>query len=264
MRKESLMIEKNDKIYANLREWSLLTDIPVCDGLFQNKTSGDASSQEKSDKTPVNQPSHPALQGISENLFKLLWDIMCYLYSSANIRIKRLGISPRVYEQAKLEGVEKKLFVESSAGQYKYLIPERKPFDAFDMSDPFNAGELREHSFYEHWWAHIIKKNPAYKTVQIEAPIGNSGSTADGITIEHNGTRIAWEITLSTKNVLSNAAKYANTDIAQINFLCRNYKLRDAVKADCREGRLDSNLLARLDYMHFSELLKCQQKLYRY
>jgi hypothetical protein len=68
----------------------------------------------------------------------------------------------------------------------------------------------------------------------------------------------------STGNVLPNAAKDAKTDFVQIVFLCRDYRLREAVKACCREGGLDPELLAKLAFMQFSSLLARQRKLSLY
>jgi len=214
--------------------------------------------------TPVQEALHSILSGTSEVLKKLLWDILCYPFSSVSVRMKRLGISGRAFENAVLEGCEKKFFFRSSAGSTVNLIPEKKCFIASNMDDPFDSGGLREHSYYEHCCAFLNKKNPSYKTVQIKVKIGNSGAVADGVTIRHDGTREAWEVTLNTTNILANACKYEKTDFSKIIFLCRNYQLREAVKACCREGGLNSDLLAKLEYIQFSTLLQRQRKLYRY
>jgi len=70
-------------------------------------------------------------------------------------------------------------------------------------------------------------------------------------------------VTLNTSNILSNAAKYANTAFASILFLCRNYKLKEAVKAICRQGSLDPKLLSRIEYQHISGFLHQQYRMAR-
>jgi hypothetical protein len=206
---------------------------------------------------------HPNLNRLSPVLIKLLWDILCYPWSSISIRIKRLG-SASALENAKLEGFEKGFIFESAAGATKYLIPTLKTFESFNMPCPYKRSASIEHSYYVGWGCFLLGKDPGYKTVQPEVKQGSSGSTSDIVTVAHNGTRLAWEVTLSTTNILANACKYINTDFVQVVFLCRDCKLREAVKACCREGSLDSDLLAKLDYMQFSTLLRRQRKLSLY
>jgi hypothetical protein len=258
------MINNNNNIWANIKDWRPLTELPERDKpvVTENSVVDNDGTVVAADR--VNQMLPPTLQGLSTVLIKLLWDILVYLYSSVSVRIKRLGVSVRSYEPAKLEGLEKGFFIESAAGQTIYLIPTTKAFEAFGMPCPFRQGDLLEHSFYVCWATFLLEKNPRYKSAQTEVKRGDSGSTSDVVTIAHDGTREAYEITLNTTNILANAAKYGNTDFVRIVFLCRNYKLREAVKACCREGGLNPDLLAKLDYMQFSQLLQRQRKLNRY
>jgi len=245
------------------KKWHSLSEIPERPETPSAQTAGNTKN-DTNNIAVAHEERHPLLSGVSDVLIKLLWDILVYPYSSVSVRIKRLGISARVYEQATFEGCEKGFIFKSAAGLTIYLIPENKPFLAFNMTDPFDSGDLREHSFYEHWCAFLNKKDPIYRAVQIKAKIGHSGAAADGTTTRHDGTHEAWEITLNTTNILANACKYKNTDFSKIIFLCRNYKLREAVKACCREGGLDPNLLAKIEYMHFSQLLQRQRKMSLY
>jgi hypothetical protein len=121
-----------------------------------------------------------------------------------------------------------------------------------------------EHAFYVGALCFLLKQSSHFRSVLPEAKIGSTSATADAITVGHNGERQAWEVTLSTTNLLSQAAKFRATDIVKITFVCRHYKLSDAVKACCREGGLDLDLLGRLDYTHWSALLRQQRNLYRY
>jgi hypothetical protein len=132
------------------------------------------------------------------------------------------------------------------------------------MPCPYKRDVSVEHSYYVQWTRFLLGKDPAYKSVLTEVKCGSSSSTSDVVAIAHNGTRTAFEVTLNTTNCLANASKYENTDFVKIVFLCRDYKLREAVKACCREGGLNPDLLARLDYMQFSTLLRRQRKLSLY
>jgi hypothetical protein len=204
-----------------------------------------------------------ALRSLSPSLVKLSYDIVMYLYSSINVRIKRLAMSCSKFEQAKEEGFERKLFFPSSAGQPLYLIPYPSTFAIFDQPCPYANIQFVEHSFYVCWAQYVLKHNPGYKDVIANVKIGQNGRIADLLTVTHSGQRLAWEVTLSTGNILTHAAAYAGTDV-RLTFLAKNHKLREAVRACCREGGLDPDLLAKIDYMHFSQLLQRQRSLYRY
>jgi len=258
------MNDHSDRIWANIKDWSPLTEIPVTGDKSPNDSSWDRVTAAPADKSDFLQPAHPSLDKVSAVLMRLLWDIIVYMFSSVSVRIKRLGISGRAFEQAKIEGREKGLFIESSAGQITYLIPTQKAFEAFNLPCPYKRDVSLEHSYYVLWTSFMLDKDPRFRSVQTEVKRGSSGSTSDVITVAHDGTRCAWEVTLSTTNVLANTCKYTDTDFVQIIFLCRDYKLREAVKACCREGGLDPDLLAKLDYRHFSQLLRRQRKLSLY
>jgi hypothetical protein len=143
------------------------------------------------------------------------------------------------------------------------LFPLPKAFEALGFPCPYDLNHI-EHSYYRELHRFLMAKDPANKSIHTEFTVGDSGSTGDIVTVGHDGTRRAYEVTLSTGNVLSNATKYINTDFATITFLCRDYRLREAVKACCREGGLDPELLAKLEFLQFSSLLARQRKLSLY
>ena len=253
-----------DNIWANIKKWHPLTEIPEANNSVSSGSNSGNVVAKPVDKSSIVQAPNPLLQGVSPVLIKLLWDILVYLYSSVSIRIKRLGISARAYEQAKIEGCEKGLITESSAGSTVYLVPPEKTFQMFNMPCPYDRNISTEHSFYVGLNSFLLSKNARFKNVYPEYRRGKQGRTSDIVTVVHDGTMEAYEVTLNTTNVLANAAKYENTSFVRIIFLCRNYKLREAVKACCREGGLNPNLLAKIDYMHFSQLLQCQRKMSLY
>jgi hypothetical protein len=242
-----------------IKTWHRLTELPK-ESVGQTNMPPVAASKQHDVKPLLS----PLLTGVSELLRRLLWDILMYPFSSVSERMKRLGMSARDFERAKEEGLERKFFIQSNAGQTVYLIPTSTGFRAYNMLSPFSEGELLEHSFYTEWCAFLLQKNPRYKSVKTNVRIGEGNAAADLVSITHDSCRQVWEISLSTGNLLSNCTKYINTDFAQIIFLCRTYKLREAVRACCREGGLSQNLLSRLVFMHFSQLLKFQKKLGSY
>jgi hypothetical protein len=204
-----------------------------------------------------------AQAGRDLTLIKLLFDTITYPYNDISTRIKRLSMSARVFETAKRAGLEQGFIRESSAGQTLYLIPQKKTFALFNTDDPYERAVCVEHAFHVGGLCFLLKQDPACKNAFAEMKTGTSSATADVATVALDGTRRAYEVTLTTGNCLSNAAKYMNTDFVSITFVCRDYKLQEAVRACCREGGLDSDLLARLEYTHLSALLRRQRTLYR-
>ena len=243
-----------------IEPWHHLADIPT-----QPVDITETQSQLQEKVQASEQPAiHPVLAGISPVTRKLLWDCVCYPYHSVSTRIKRLGFSGRAFQNAKLEGCEKGLIIESSAGQTVYLIATKKTFEAFSEPLPYKRNVSIEHSFYVGLGCFLLEKDPQNKSVRSEVPIGKYGAASDIVTLAHNGIIEGWEVTLTTSNILSNVTKYANTSYAKITFLCRNWKLSEAVKAYCRQSGLDSELLARVEYTHFGALLRRQRELYQY
>ena len=204
-----------------------------------------------------------AQAGRDPTLMKWIYDGIFYPYMSVSSRLKHLGISGREFTRAERIGLELGLFLRSSCGSTVYFILTKKAYAAFNMEWPYERSVSVEHSFYVGLTCFLFKQDPACKNAIAEMKTGTSSATADVATIALDMTRRAYEVTLSTGNCLSNAAKYMNTDFVSITFVCRDYKLQEAVRACCREGGLDSDLLARLEYTHLSALLRRQRKLYR-
>lgn len=241
----------------HIESWHSLLDAPAPPPTARAKEapSAEASGADTTHDCP------PALLGVSPDLTKLLYDTLVYPYAGVRVRIKRLNMSARAFEKAKLEGSEKGFFLESAAGAITCLIPLAKTFEAFGFPYPYRRDVSHEHSYFVGWGQHLLQEDPANKKVYTELKVGNSSCTSDIVTVGHDSTRRAYEVTLSTGNVLSNATKYTKTDFVQIVFLCRDYQLREAVRACCREGGLDADLLAKLEFMQFSTLANRQRRL---
>ena len=214
------------------------------------------------DPSPMRSPL--IIPGIKSITTKLIIEILTFMFASIRVHIKRLNVSVRKFETAKNEACQQGYVLESAAGKTKYLIPTVKAFQTFDFDCPYANTVFVEHSYYLGNAGFLLHKDPQLKSVGLEIPIGTSGSTSDIVTISKSGIMTAYEITLSTGNLMANAAKYKDTAFAEIVFLCRDDKTRQAVKGSLRESGLPSDLLARFDYTHFSALLRRQRKLSLY
>ena len=90
--------------------------------------------------------------------------------------------------------------------------------------------------------------------VRPETPIGSKGATIDISTIDKSGKMAAYEITLSTSNLLSNAAKLQDTTYEKIVWLCKDAATANAVKSYFNKSTaLPEDLTARFEYLHFSK-----------
>jgi len=106
-----------------------------------------------------------------------------------------------------------------------------------------------------------LEKDSRYRSVRAEQPIGDSGSTADVAAITHSGRMEAWEVCLGPGYVLQNTVKYRNTAFARITLLAPSYELSMTIKNFIKASSLEPGILARLDFMHFSQLLQQQRRL---
>ncbi|MFC1635461.1 hypothetical protein ACFL5Z_11515, partial [Planctomycetota bacterium] len=87
---------------------------------------------------------------------------------------------------------------------------------------------------------------------------------SDVVATCQDGTLEAWEICLSTSHILSNVTKYKQTAFSKIVLLARTSELRMAIKSFIKSSGLDSDLMAKVEYRHFSQLLRRQRKLSHY
>jgi hypothetical protein len=257
----------SDDIYAKfpIKSWYPLTEIPPCyqDICPENGATSDAhSAANKAGQPPA---VHPNLQGVSAALIKLLWDLLVYPFGSISVRVKRLGTSARTFESAKREGYEKGLLIETANGQTTYLIPTEKAFEAFNMPCPYNRRAVSiQHSFRVGLLQFLLSHDPCYKKVFIEYPLDQGGSTADVATLRHDGGKEGWEVTISTTNVVSNLQKYETVNFVKVVFVAPDYRLKEAAKATVLGAGLNSDLLARVEFRHFSQLLQQQRRLSLY
>lgn len=247
------MTEKKG-ITSYVNKWHSLT------GVSHNQTKTDSAKeaiQRDSQQGHGNdKSSSELLRRLCPVLLKLVWDIITYPYSRTKQRINRLRLSGRAFKKARAEGVEKGLFFQSSAGRNRYLIGNKKLFNAVNFPLPYTD----EHSFFTRLTAYHLNKGPQIQSIDIEVKL-NNGSLSDLVVTARSGTLQAYEVTLNTSNLLSNLEKYHNSSFIAVVFVTRNYQLSQAVKATIRESGIDPDLVAKARFIHIGKLIQRQQNL---
>jgi len=185
---------------------------------------------------------------------QLIADRIHYPFDKVRDVVARLGMSVRVYESAKAQAIQGGYLIASACGKTVYLIPSPKSYDEFGYPCPYRRSTSTEHSFYGTLASHHLKGDPALSRIQLETPIGDRGATVDVTTINKSGDMTAYEITLSTSNLSSNAAKLQDTSYQRIVWLCRDAATAKAVKAYFNKTTaLPSELCHKFEYTHFSK-----------
>jgi hypothetical protein len=221
-----------------IESWKSLKDIP------QQETS-------QSQTTPACQDV--PTDNVSWKTF--VWDCLNYPFDKSEARTTRLGISVREYEVAKNEAVQSGLLLESQAGKRKYLIPTLKAYKEFNQPCPYERAASIEHAFYVLLTAHILKQKPEIVSVKTEVPLGTSGSTIDVTSTEKSGRMTAYEVTLNTSNLLSNAAKLQDTAYTKIVWVCRDLAMAKSIKAYfSKTTSLPKDFIEKFEYVPFSKL----------
>ncbi|MCX5638397.1 MAG: hypothetical protein NTX52_12005, partial [Planctomycetota bacterium] len=244
-----------------IQPWHHLLEIPSPKAEFAEELDG---AETKDEKEPILNSALNKASFNNHQTHRLIFDSVCYPFHSATARIKRLRLSGRDFENAKLEACEKGYLISSYAGSTLYLIPTQKAFDMFEMECPFKRTTSLEHAFFASLGQFLLENDPRYKSVKAEVPIGNAGSAADIVTFANNGQMQAWEVCLGTNYILANITKYKNTAFAKITLLSKTWELSQAIQKLVKFSELDNELLEKLEYTHFSKLLGFQRKLSRY
>lgn len=207
-------------------------------------------------------PQRPVATDLSPGAVKLVLEVVTFPYATISEHIARLGGSSSALEAAKPEACQKGYLLESKAGRVQYLIPTEKAFQVFQMPCPFRAAK-KEHGFYAGLAEYLLKNDSQLASIKTEVALGHSSAASDLVTITKSGIMIAYEITLSTSNLMANGSKYIHTAYAKIIWLCRDDDTVQAVKGFFREADLPTELRARFDYLHFSGLVKQQRQLFK-
>ena len=224
--------------------WHSLTEIP-------QKESEQVSASE----TPaVPKPNKNEQPNLKNSVDKLTWECLTFPDDKVTGHIKRLNMSVRVYDVTKNAAIQEGYLLHSESGKSVYLIPTKKAYEKFNLPCPYERSASIEHSFYVQLAANTLKKDSKLSKVQIETAIGSKGSTIDVTTIDKSGKMTAYEITLSTSNLLSNAAKLQDTAYEKIVWLCKDAATANAVKAYFNKTTvLPGDLSKKFEYLHFSK-----------
>ena len=159
----------------------------------------------------------------------------------------------REYDAAKRDAVQNGFLIESKCGKSLYLIPTQIAYDKFGVINPYKRATSIEHAFYVHLAAHTLKTNSDL-TIKIETPIGNKGQTIDITTTDKSGNLTAYEVTISTSNLSSNASKLQNSAYQKIVWLCRDADTANAVKAYFnKSASLPPELISKFEFEFFSK-----------
>ncbi len=190
---------------------------------------------------------------IKSSVDKLVWDCLNYPCDKVRGHIERLGLSVRIYEAAKNAAIQDGYLLHSMSGKSVYLIATPKTYERFNLPCPYERNTSIEHAFYVNLTGHMLKRYTDLK-VRPETPIGSKGATIDVTTIDKSGKMTAYEITISTSNLLTNAAKLQDTAYEKIVWLCKDAATAKAVKSYFnKSSALPEDLAAKFKYLHFSK-----------
>lgn len=192
---------------------------------------------------------------------QLIMDCIHYPFDKVRDRTARLGMSVRVYESAKTKAIQDAYLIASSSGKTVYLIPTPKAHKEFGYPCPYRRSTSVEHAFYVTLAVHNLKKDATLSRVRAETPVGSQGATIDITTTGKDGEMTAYEITLSTSNLTSNAAKLQSTAYKRIIWLCRDAATAKAVRAYFNKTTaLPTDLRQKFEYTHFSKWISQIEK----
>jgi len=197
----------------------------------------------------------PDSSKVQSSIDKLVLDCIHYPFSKARDHAQRMD-SFREYDTAKTEAVQNGLLIASKCGKSLYLIPTQIAYDKFGITNPYRRATSIEHAFYVLLAANALKTISGL-TVNIETPIGSKGAAIDVTAADKSGNMTAYEVTLSTSNLSSNASKLQNTAYKKIVWLCRDADTAKAVKAYFNKSTfLPSELVSKFEYVHFGKFVK--------
>lgn len=235
--------------------WHPLTEIPQ-----SQKPCDQALEKESNEKVETEQNEHKTNDGFQANLDTLVYDCILCPFDKVGIRTKRLNMPGSVYERVMNEAVQKGLLLRSSAGQRIYLIPTKLAYEKYAQKSPYQRSVSIEHSFYVSLIENFLKKDVTLAKVSTEVPIGSKGATIDVVATDKSGIMTAYELTLSTSNLLSNASKLQDTAYEKIVWLCRDAATSKAVKAYFNKTRsLPEELVSKFEFLHLSKLLQTRK-----
>ena len=235
-------------IISKIRPWHPLTEIPEAQARPQ--TNQPLTS-------PIGANTSNASSGLEKDLHRLCLDVVTYLFDPMSVRIKRLQISGRTFERVKQRGIELGFFRESAAGMVKFLIPHPRAYEVLKLE----SETISEHQFYTRLICMHLRKDPAINSIRQDVSLSDGTGISDILATYRNGRVHAYEITLSTTNLLKNLQKYSSLSYT-VHFVCRDYQLKQAVSLCIRESGLAPDVIAKARFHHIYELIKREKLLF--
>ncbi len=241
------------KPVIDIEPWHSLADIPQQRVTVDSSTAGDDKDSPEF-QTVQSNPDIDITKApkINSNVDKLIIGIIHYPFDKAGIHADKMS-SIGKYDIAKREAVQNGLLIESKCGQSLYLIPTQKAYDKYGIMNPYKRAISLEHSFYVGLAAQTLKQIPCIY-IRTEVPIGNKGATIDLTTADKSGNLTAYEITISTSNLSSNASKLQDSAYQKIIWLCRDADTAKAVRSYFNKCQsLPPELISKFEIEFFSK-----------
>jgi len=247
-------------LLARIEPWSSLWETEAEGAAAPRREPHGKATAAPPKATPPPAPSDPPdvperKISLSREGNRLACDVLTYPFDQCTPRCQRLDLSGREFVRARAELEQKILIRVISIGRALYLVPMFDLYAKFGQDPPPQKRSLSlEHSFAVQLAAYLVRHQPLVSRVDTEVPVGSSGATVDLVAHTRDGARIAYEITLSLGNVVSNAAKCRDKGFAEIVFLCRNTQIKQGAWAQLREAGLPPELYGRCRVVLFSKL----------
>jgi hypothetical protein len=236
------------KSVLDITPWHSLTEIPrqsENNDTIQSVTDNNITNTQTIQNIPDSSP-------VKGSVDKVTLDCIHYPFEKARDHAKKMD-SFREYDAAKREAVQNGLLIESKCGKTLYLIATQKAYNTFNIINPYKRATSIEHAFYVQLAADILRKRPDL-AVKTETPVGNKGATIDLTATDKSGNPAAYEITLSTSNLSSNASKLQASAYQTIIWLCRDADTAKAVKSYFnKSAALPPDLISKFEYEFFSK-----------
>ncbi len=245
-----------------IEPWHHLADLPAAPSggpTVQTNGAGVADSNQAA------APAAPAgMAQETPEVQQLIYNCVFRPFDSVRARIKTLGFSGRHFDRAKRQACAAGWILPSQAGQTLYLIATEKAFETLGLPCPYAGRRVSlEHSFYVSLTEFLLRHSQSCQKIRCEVPLADAGATSDLVAITRNGILEAYEVCLTASHVLGNVQKYAKTR-HRIVLLARTYELSMAIKGLVKGSGLDPELIARVEHVHVSQLLRRARRLSQY
>ncbi len=188
---------------------------------------------------------------------RLIYDCITYPYEKVRERVKRLGMSVRIYETSMNAAINEGYLERSSAGKSVFLIATPKAFTKYNIPSPYARSTSITHAFYTNLTAYTLKQMSNIQNVKTELPIGAKGQTIDVVCTDSDGKMMAIEFTQSTSNLLANASKLQDTAYSTIMWLCKDAATANSVKAYFNKNTsLSESFKSKFKFVNIANFMK--------